>query len=281
MIEALDHVIVAARALDGAIGCYETVLGRPALDRRADDGVEHAWFRLANMSLCLAAPTGTSVAAGRLANWLDRWGDGLFGLVFAVADLTRAEHLLGRRGLPVADDPLLSAIEHDGPVSAPRRALIASSDATHGVPIAIVAGASKQSRDATEKIAPVLNPVLGLDHVVVRTPNPERAIALYAGRLGLDLRLDRSNPAWGARLLFFRCGDLVVEIAHDLKSGISDEPDRLWGLSWRVREVDTARARLLAAGVAASEVRAGRRPGTQVFTVRSHTCEIPTLMIGP
>ena len=42
----------------------------------------------------------------------------------------------------------------------------------------------------------------------IRSPNPERAVALYAGRLGLSLRLDRSEPAWGARLLFFRCGDL-------------------------------------------------------------------------
>ena len=74
----------------------------------------------------------------------------------------------------------------------------------------------------------------GLDHVVVRTPDPDRAAALYGARLGLDMRLDRSNPAWGSRLMFFRCGDLIVEIAHDLKAGVSSGPDRLWGLSWRV-----------------------------------------------
>ena len=74
----------------------------------------------------------------------------------------------------------------------------------------------------------------GLDHVVVRTPDPERAAALYGARLGLDMRLDRSNAAWGSRLMFFRCGDLIVELAHDLKSGVSSGPDRLWGLSWRV-----------------------------------------------
>ena len=31
--------------------------------------------------------------------------------------------------------------------------------------------------------------------------------------------IDRSNPEWGARLLFFRCGDLVVEIAHLPRDG--------------------------------------------------------------
>ena len=122
--------------------------------------------------------------------------------------------------------------------------------------------------------------ITALDHVVVRTPNPERAIALYAGRLGLDLRLDRSNPDWGSRLLFFRCGDLVVEIAHDLKKGVSDAPDQLWGLSWRTPDIAKANERLKKAGVEVSEPRNGRRPGTQVFTVQSHTANVPTIVIG-
>ena len=40
--------------------------------------------------------------------------------------------------------------------------------------------------------------------------------------------------------------------------------DNLWGLSWRVADIDATRARLLAAGVDVSEVRAGRKPGTRV-----------------
>ena len=122
--------------------------------------------------------------------------------------------------------------------------------------------------------------ISALDHIVVRTPNPERAIAFYAGRLGLDLRLDRSNPAWGSRLLFFRCGDLVVEIAHDLKKGVLDAPDELWGLSWRTPDVAKANDRLKAAGVEVSPPRDGRRPGTRVFTVQSHTANVPTIVIG-
>ena len=52
-----------------------------------------------------------------------------------------------------------------------------------------------------------------MDHVVVSTPDPERAAALYGARLGLDMALDRSHPDWG-RLMFFRCGDLIVEVTH-------------------------------------------------------------------
>ncbi len=56
-------------------------------------------------------------------------------------------------------------------------------------------------------------PITSMDHVVVSTSDPERAAALYGARLGLDMALDRSHPEWG-RLMFFRCGDLIVEVAH-------------------------------------------------------------------
>ncbi|MGH6950206.1 MAG: hypothetical protein ACREH4_05005, partial [Vitreimonas sp.] len=60
-----------------------------------------------------------------------------------------------------------------------------------------------------------------------------------------------------------------------------DGRDRLWGLSWRVADADAARARLAAAGANVSDVRAGLKPGTRVFTVRDRTCGVATLMIQP
>jgi catechol 2,3-dioxygenase-like lactoylglutathione lyase family enzyme len=123
--------------------------------------------------------------------------------------------------------------------------------------------------------------VAALDHLVIRTPDPERAIALYAGRLGLSLRLDRSHADWGVRLLFFRCGELIVELAHDLRAGLGEGEDCLWGLWWRVPGLVGAQARLRAARLEVSDVRRGRRPGTAVFTVRSHTGGVATLLIGP
>jgi catechol 2,3-dioxygenase-like lactoylglutathione lyase family enzyme len=191
-------------------------------------------------------------------------GNGLSSMAFATSDLDKAARLLERRAV---------SSEREGD------RLMLSREATHGVPIEL----------CVRKERPALSPLAGseeaaaistLDHIVVRTPNPERAVALYAGRLGLDLRLDRSNPAWGSRLLFFRCGDLVVEIAHDLRKGVSDGPDHLWGLSWRTPDIARANARLKAAGIDVSEPRDGRRPGSQVFTVKNHTEGVPTLVIG-
>jgi catechol 2,3-dioxygenase-like lactoylglutathione lyase family enzyme len=119
-----------------------------------------------------------------------------------------------------------------------------------------------------------------LDHIVVNTTHPERATALYGARLGLDLRLDRTNEQWGARQLFFRCGQAVVEVGANLKLPPGDAPDTFGGLAWRVRDPEAARARIAAAGIDVSEVRRGRKPGTSVFTVRNGTGGVPTLMLS-
>lgn len=240
MIGALDHLILRASFRAGAVGAYETLLGRKAEDGR---------LRVGNVGLTIEDHASTAQ---------------LSAIVFATASVDKAARLLERRAVPC---------ERKG------AQLVLSTKATHGVPIVLV--------ERTE--APVLSPLLksseaaaisSLDHVVIRSPNPERAIALYAGRLGLDLRLDSSNPEWGSRLLFFRCGDLVVEIAHDLKKGMSDAPDQLWGLSWRAPDIAKTNERLKKAGVEVSEPRNGRRPGTQVFSVQSHTANVPTIVIG-
>ncbi len=240
MIDALDHLMLRASFRAGAVGAYETLLGR-----RAEGGR----LRVGNVGLAIEDDAATA----RLTS-----------MVFATSSLDKAQRLLERRAL---------AAEHQGD----RLAL--ATEATHGVPIALIEVKDKAAlsplKDSSEAAS-----ITALDHVVIRSPNPERAIAFYAGRLGLDLRLDRSNPDWGSRLLFFRCGDVVVEIAHDLEKGVSAAPDELWGLSWRTPDIARANERLKKAGVEVSAPREGRRPGTQVFTVQSHTANVPTIVIG-
>ena len=184
---------------------------------------------------------------------------GLCGITFRTGDLPRACNELARCGVPTTDafDP------GDGRVLSPA--------ATNGLPLALIEGSACPA-DAAMGVV--------LDHVVIRSRNPERAVALYGGRLGLDMRLDRTNPAWDARLMFFRCGDLVVEIVHVLSQGQSDAPDTFGGLSWRMPDIDAAHARLEVAGFALSPVRGGRRLGSRVCTVRNRTGGVPTILLG-
>lgn len=278
MINGLDHVVVAARDLDAGVAAYEVLLGRPPSSRAEahGGGAEIATFGLANLAVEVMAPSGRGPMADRLGAVLDAEGEGLASIAFAVDDIERAHRRLARLGLD--PEPIVAGESADRLTGARRgwRRTRASSTATHGVRIFLVQrGTPPAARAAGRDV------VAGLDHVVIRTPDPERAAALYGARLGLDMRLDRSNPAWGARLMFFRCGDLIVEISHDLAGGVSSGPDRLWGLSWRVPDAAATRVRLAAAGFDVSDVRPGRKPGTRVFTVRDRTCGVPTLMLEP
>lgn len=279
IIHGLDHVVIAVRDLDAGAAAYQTLLGGvPTWRAEAQGGgAETVTFGLANMAVELIAPSGEGPVAARLRAVLDAQGEGLASLVFAVGDIERAHHRLTSVGL--TPEPIADAVSRDRVTGAARRwrRTRAAPDATHGVRLFLIQ--HETPPPAPSAVAP--GAMTGLDHVVIRTPDPERAAALYGARLGLDMRLDRSNRDWGVRLMFFRCGDLIVEVAHDLKAAVSAGPDRLWGLSYRVSDVDVARARLAGAGLDVSEVRPGRRPGTRVFTVRGGTCGVPTLVLQP
>jgi catechol 2,3-dioxygenase-like lactoylglutathione lyase family enzyme len=256
MIDALEQVRIAVPAADlvEAARDYEILLGRSA-----QHGAGCFSFQLSNVRLELVADEAAA--------------PGLAGLGFAVADLEGWARLLARRGLPLNSAPAAAG-------SAPL-ALLADAQATYGVPMRFYGTARNQERPVALAIrGSEATAVTGLDHLVIRTPNPERAIAFYAGRLGLSLRLDRSHADWGARLLFFRCGALIVELVHELGHGIGHGADRLWGLSWRVCDMAGAHARLRGAKVDVSDIRPGRRRGTRVATVRSHSAGVATLLIG-
>ncbi len=269
MIEALDHVAVAVNDLDTAATAFEALLGSPPTWREEAAGARHAWFQLANMAVDIVQPDGLGESGERVGARLGVGGEGLWGLAFAVDDLAETRRVFARRGAPTAEPMDLLSTE------AWRLAFIDEA-VTHGVPIALA-----QRSGAAARPRPVsADGVHALDHVVIGTTNPDRALALYGARLGLDFRLDRSNPQWSSRLLFFRCGDAVIEIAADLNAPLNDAPDRLSGLAWRVGDPAAARSRLVGLGLDASEVRPGRKPGTAVFTVRSGIPGGPALVIG-
>jgi catechol 2,3-dioxygenase-like lactoylglutathione lyase family enzyme len=269
VIEELNHIAIAVKDLDRAASAYAALLGRRADWREEAAGARHTWFQLANMAIDLVQPDGPGEGGDRVRAQLEAHGEGLWGLAFGVSNLDETSRLLGRRGAPVGEAAALLSTD------AWRLAFVDPA-ATHGVSIAL---AERTSRFAAKPGAG--DAVQALDHVVINTPNPDRAVALYGARLGLDFRLDRSNPQWGSRLMFFRCGGAVVEIGSRLGGDApSDGADRLSGLAWRVTDPDAAQARIAKAGFDVSEVRVGRKPGTKIFTVRSGVPGAPTVMLS-
>jgi len=129
--------------------------------------------------------------------------------------------------------------------------------------------------------APAVDAALpAIDHVVVQTADAERAIATWRDGLGLRLAFDRAFPERGLRLIFFRSGGMTLEFAtpHPAPDA-RDQPDRLYGVSYRVPDLEARRDRLLRAGVGVSPIRPGNKSGTVVASVRSGTAGVPTLLL--
>jgi catechol 2,3-dioxygenase-like lactoylglutathione lyase family enzyme len=275
MITGLDHVVVLISDIAAGIAAYQTLFARAPAWRNTGDGADRVLFTLDNTTLELMSPNGDGATAERIRTVIAGQGEGLASICFRTGDIEKMHRRLDR--LTLKPEPVAEVESSDATSGATLswKRTRAATEATRGVRLFFLELAKERPLSVRSAVASIT----ALDHVVIATADPERAAALYGARLGLDMALDRSHPDWG-RLMFFRCGDLIVEIVHRPKdTAVTKAHDRLWGLSWRVADIDATRARLASAGVEVSEVRAGRKPGTRVLTVRNGTCGIPTLLV--
>lgn len=294
MLTALDHVILAVRDLAAAEADYRRILGLAPSWRgvHPESGTANVLFRVDNTYLELLAPQGDGASGAMLRLWLDAHGEGIVGLAFATNDLDACRAELAARGLAPGESEAGHGRDTDsGAVRRWRRAALPF-DRTRGVllfPIEHETEAEALPMASAE--GDTAAAVHALDHVVLQTTDGDAVKALYGDGLGLRLALDKEFPDWGVRLMFFRVGGVTVEAAAVLSGanaakvlpgGVATDSgtDRLYGMSWRVPDLDAAHARLTAAGVNVSDIRTGRRPGTRVFTVRESTCGVPTLVLA-
>ena len=273
MLHNFDHVTLSVRELAQASDAYERLLGSAPIWRgeHPELGTEAAIFALKNASLELVAPRGDSPESEGLRALLDARGEGLQALAFGTTDAQALSKVLRERGLRATPPQEGEARGLDGSVRTFRTVEL-SPRSTRGQSVFAV---ERPDPDALFASAPVPNDVVdALDHVAVRTSEPDAALALYGQGLGIRLALDKQFGA--VRMLFFRIGGVTLEVVHDPSVGASDA---FYGLTFRVRDIEAAHARVQGQGFAVSEVRVGNKPGTQVFTVRGGTCGVPTLFL--
>lgn len=278
MLTALDHIVLICPSLDAAIETYTTLLGRSCDWRAQDDeaGTETALFQVAGGAIELLAPTKSGPAADKIRDMLAKTGPRLTSLAYRTDSIEDCHAQLLRRGLQPGD---ISSGQSQHHASSDRRTWQRFRCADP-----VMAGIKSF---VLEHRSPLLDPqqcppssVSGMDHVVIQTPNPDRATAIYGARLGIRLALDRTFKDWKTRLLFFKLGGLTIEIAHRVDPETDPSlPDQLWGISWIVPDLEAAHERLSKAAVEVSDIRTGRKPGTRVFTVKSGTLGVATLFI--
>ncbi|MEM6410542.1 MAG: VOC family protein [Pseudomonadota bacterium] len=278
MITALDHFVLICPDLKAGADVYEALLGIPPDWVSAEqDGAATALFRVQNTALELLAPAGDGPVGDRVREMLSTKGPQLTSLAFRSDEIETDHRSLVRRGFRPSDIVEGSSTHERTDERRIWKRFRGADDVCGGVKTFVL----QHGEPPATKTEISADSVHALDHIVISTPNPDRAIAHYGARLGLDFRLDRTAQQWNTRFLFFRTGGLTFEVIHRLdQSPPPDSDDSIWGLTWAVDNLERAHARVSGLGVDVSEVRQGRKPGSQVFTVRDGTLGVPTLFIA-
>lgn len=249
MISQLNRIDIAVNDLAVASADYAALFG---VQPHASDAA-CARFRLSNADVLLTGDAGRQ---------------GLAGMAFGVDDLERTARLLDNRGLAYTRE--------DGP-DGPRLRLDHS--ASHGAPVTLEAKPQRDTRREAETGLAGESAIVSVDHLVLRSANPTRAMAFWGAQMGLSLRFDKAFEQMGARVSLFRCGDMKIEVASKGDAQKAGEDDELWGVSWRAANIARLHARL-SDGFDLSELRLGLQPGSSVFTVRNRTHGVATIAIG-
>ncbi|HEX6584585.1 MAG TPA: VOC family protein [Thermoleophilaceae bacterium] len=121
------------------------------------------------------------------------------------------------------------------------------------------------------------NGVATIDHVVLMSPDLDRTVDELRSQ-GLDLRRIREGetPGGSTRQAFFRLGEPILEVVEAPEgTGVARDPDgpaRLWGLAFRVDDMDATASAL---GGLLGTPRDAVQPGRQIATLR------PEAGLGP
>lgn len=273
VIDRVEHLRVAVSDLDAAVRGYTALFGWSPVWRG-----EHAHLRAdaARFEFWNGAVELVSNASGRargqgLRAHLEGAGPGPLSLGLGTTDAAAAMAALRDKGLPATPSESESGELEDAERRVRRdRAFTVDPQATGGLPLGIV-----EHREGPALAAPVPPPagqLTAIDHIVVRTAEPEAAVALYGGVLGIRLALDRELA--GTRMLFFRVGGVTLEIVEG-----GGDIDAVYGIAYRTADIDACHARISKAGFEVDAVRQGNKPGTRVFSVRGGTFGVPTLVL--
>jgi len=104
MLLRIDHVGIACRSLDAAVERYVTVFGLAVVSREvnAEQGVKEAMLATSEGTsyVQLLEPLGPDTPVGR---FLERRGEGMHHVGYAVADVTAALEEIGGQGVRLID----------------------------------------------------------------------------------------------------------------------------------------------------------------------------------
>ena len=276
MTSKLDHLIIAVSDLDKAEKNYKKVFGVDSVWRgeHKNLGTANVIFNFKNTYFELLASNGVGIGADFVDQTLEESGEGLIGSVFGSKDIEATAASIKNKGFLLGDISNGEGINLKNNEVRKWKNLFLPPELTRGIFTFII--------EHTEGTLPMSNyldsaTINKLDHVVINTNDADGLIDIYRDVFNIRLALDKVIEHWKTRMLFFRLNKTTIEV---IEQGHDDHnPDKLWGLAWEVESMEDAHQRLTNEGVEVSEIKKGIKERTMVATIKSHTHNVPTLII--
>ena len=276
MISSLDHIILAVEDLQDAEKNYKNILGIEPSWRglHKELGTANVIFNFKNTYLELLSAEGEGVGADLVKESIKKNGEGLAGIVLNTKDISKASKRLKDLGFLVGDVLTGEGKNKDTNDIRNWKYLFLPQELTRNLFLFLIEH-TKGILPQDEKFPP--GSINRLDHVVINTNDADGFINIYQDIFNIRLALDRIIEHWKSRMLFFRLNKTTIEVIE--KKDRKDPNDSLWGLAWEVESIKDAYERLVSNGVEVTEIKKGLKENTLVATIKSHTHNVPTLLI--
>ena len=276
MISSLDHIILAVEDLKDAEKNYKNILGIEPSWRglHKELGTANVIFNFKNTYLELLSAEGEGVGADLVKESIKKNGEGLAGIVLNTKDISKASKRLKDLGFLVGDVLTGEGKNKDTNDIRNWKYLFLPQELTRNLFLFLIEH-TKGILPQDEKFPP--GSINRLDHVVINTNDADGFINIYQDIFNIRLALDRIIEHWKSRMLFFRVNKTTIEVIE--KKDDKDPNDSLWGLAWEVESIKDAHERLVSKGVEVTEIKKGLKENTLVATIKSHTHNVPTLLI--
>ncbi len=276
MFKSLDHLIIAVEDLEKATHNYQLIMGTPPVwtGMHKSLGTSNALFNFQNTYLELLSPTGEGLGADLINHYLNDAGEGLIGMVFATKDINGVYQSLQNHGFPLGEPTDGEGTNSTDQKLRKWKNLFLPPDLTRGI-FSFVIEHTEGNLPQPKSIEP--SSPHKLDHVVINTNDADGFIEIYQDIFNIRLALDKVIEHWQKRMLFFRLNKTTIEVIEQ-EDGLPPS-DKMWGLAWDVKDIEKAYQRLLDEGVEVTPIQKGVKEKTLVATVKSHTQNVPTLLI--
>ena len=276
MISTLDHLIIAVKDLDQAEKNYKKILGTNPVwrGRHKSLGTANSIFNFKNTYLELLTSDGEGLGAELIKNLIQENGEGLAGIVFGVDDMLQTVQQLKQEGYQISDPAEGEGSDDETNKVRKWENLFLPPELTRGLFSFIIQHHDGELPSHKEYAKDSINK---LDHVVINTNNADSFIETYRDVFKIRLALDKTIEHWNSRMLFFRLNKTTIEVVE--RPNNEKPKDTLWGLAWEVESIEDTHKRLVSEGVEVSDIKTGLKENTLVATVKSHTHNVPTLII--